>query len=144
MSPDSDGEEESRENLKKPQTLSKDQPGTSAAEKIERALDMMRKRRTLPNSDDENSSSSLATSSSPSPIRRTWGAISQRKTGHTTGGSGISKKVSKMGRQSRSISKVSRKQTHKGIATSSTNTRKKGRRKKKRSSSSESGKSQNG
>ncbi|VDK71725.1 unnamed protein product [Litomosoides sigmodontis] len=138
-SSDSDDEERSRENLKKPQTLSKDLPGTSAAEKIERALDMVRKRRTLPNSDDENSSSSVATSSSPSPIRRTWGATSQRKTAHTTGGSGISKKMNKTGRrQSRSISKVSRKQTHKGIAISSTNTRKKGRKKKKRSSSSES------
>uniref|UniRef100_A0A0R3RXM0 FHA domain-containing protein n=1 Tax=Elaeophora elaphi TaxID=1147741 RepID=A0A0R3RXM0_9BILA len=141
-SSDSEGDkEERREDLKKPQTLPKDQPGTSAAEKIERALEMMRKRQqTLPDSDNESSSpSSFVSSSSPSPIRRTWGATSQRKTGHTPGGSGVSKKkMSKTGRQSRSTSKVPRKQTHKGIATSSTSIRKKGRKKKKRSSSSES------
>ncbi|CAG9529843.1 unnamed protein product [Cercopithifilaria johnstoni] len=135
MSSDSEDDKEERKEDLKPQTLPKEQPGTSAAEKIERALDMMRKRQTLPDSDNESSSSSFVTSSSPSPIRRTWGATSQCKTGHTPGGSGISKKKrSKTGRQSRSMSKV----PHKGIVTSSISTRKKGRRKKKRSSSSES------
>ncbi|KAL3994776.1 FHA domain family protein [Acanthocheilonema viteae] len=141
VSLDSDGnEEERKEDLKKSQTLPKDQPGTSAAEKIERAFEMMRKRQTLPDSDNESSSSSFVTSSSPSPIRRTWGATSQRKTGHTPGGSGISKKkIGKMsGHQSRSMSKIPRKQTHKGTGTPSATNRKKGRKKKKRSSSSES------
>ncbi|OZC11162.1 hypothetical protein X798_01577, partial [Onchocerca flexuosa] len=134
----SDDEERRKQGIKKPQILSKDQPGTSAAEKIERALDMMRKKQqTLPDSDSESNSSSFSSSSSHSPIRRTWGATSQRK---TLGISDVNKKkMNKTGRQSRSISKVSRKQSHKGIASSSTCTQKrKGRKKKKRSSSSES------
>ncbi|VDK66411.1 unnamed protein product [Onchocerca ochengi] len=133
----SDDEERRKQEARKPQFLSKDQPGISAAEKIERALDMMRKKQqTLPDSDNESNSSSFASSSSHSPIRRTWGATSQRK---TVGSSDVTKKkMNKTCRQSRSISKVSRKQSHKGIASSSTCIRKKGRKKKKRSSSSES------
>uniref|UniRef100_A0A915PKR1 FHA domain-containing protein n=1 Tax=Setaria digitata TaxID=48799 RepID=A0A915PKR1_9BILA len=129
-----------KEDLKKSKTLPKDQPGTSAAEKIERALDMMRKRQTLPDSNNESSSSSFVSSSSSSPIRRTWGATSQSKAGSNPGNSGVrkKKKLGKTCRQSRSVSKVPRKQPHKGIVTSSTSTRKKGRKKKKRSSSSES------
>ncbi|EJD75497.1 hypothetical protein LOAG_17366 [Loa loa] len=129
-------EEERREDLKEPQILSKNQPGTSAAEKIERALDMMRKRQTLPDSDNESSTSSFVSSSSPSPIRRTWGATSQRKTGHAAGGSGVSRKT--MSKTGRSMSKMPRKQPQKEMTSSSTSTRKKGRKKKKRSSSSES------
>uniref|UniRef100_A0AAF5PW22 FHA domain-containing protein n=1 Tax=Wuchereria bancrofti TaxID=6293 RepID=A0AAF5PW22_WUCBA len=140
ISSDSENDkEERRKNLKKLQTLPKNQPGTSAAEKIERAFDMMKKRQTLPESDNESSNSSFMSSSSPSPIRRTWGTTSQRKIGHTSGNGGVNKKkMNKTNRQSRSLSKVPRKQSNKGIATSSTNIRKKGRKKKKRSSSSES------
>ncbi|KAM3719037.1 Transcription factor [Dirofilaria immitis] len=134
----SDDGEGRREELKKSQILPKDQCGTSAAEKIERALDMMRKRQTLPDSDNESSSSSSVASSS-SPIRRTWGATSQRKTGYTPSNSNLSKKkVSKTSCQPRSMSKAAQKQSHKEIASSSTSTRKKGRKKKKRLSSSES------
>lgn len=131
---------ERRKDLKKLQILPKDQPGISAAEKIERALNMMKKRQALPEFDNESSNSSFMSSSSSSPIRRTWGATSQRKIGHTSGdGGGVSKKkMNKTNRQSRSLSKIPRKQSHKGIATSSANIRKKGRKKKKRSSSSES------
>ncbi|MCP9262042.1 hypothetical protein DINM_005338 [Dirofilaria immitis] len=117
----SDDGEGRREELKKSQILPKDQCGTSAAEKIERALDMMRKRQTLPDSDNESSSSSSVASSS-SPIRRTWGATSQRKTGYTP--------ISKTSCQPRSMSKAAQKQSHKEIASSSTSTRKKDARRK--------------
>ncbi|VDK27812.1 unnamed protein product [Gongylonema pulchrum] len=140
--------EEKKKSVKKTLPAPKDRP-MSAAEKIELALGMARKKRpkkrspeTDDDDDDEGSSaasSSSSSSSSTPPARRTWSGASQRKTGSTPGSRGVSKKkVGRTGRTSRAAGRAApRKRTAKAAATAGRRRRKK---KNRSSSSSESGK----